>query len=450
MDNLTLKDRVVKPGVTPAPLVGYKVCVFEDTRGGTKFVKIINPKDAPLKKKILGIFKSDKTYSCVAVNCDVNLRFDFDVPIKLSAQIEHFTLHCSVNYRVADPEPMARMYESDPILRMQKEIRHKLQHNIQKIHLTIDQVFNDFYGHKKRILSPDIFESLYRFFGDFGAILGGLDMTYTIPEKYLVPLRKEEEFRLKEKTEPIDQKEHIKELQKEQRTKRDQQSLDRIDWEHEEEKIQHKHRVQELENTRDVDNTHHQEEMADVRSMHQTWRDFHKLSTRAVGNAVDSIDGASSLEQVSGAVLSVADKMNETFGGKGMLDSSYKTGTGGSGKELAAGEIDGNNNDLFKGARKLLAQLTQKVAEASMKDNEKDEILACITHIDAEILRKNKADIPVIESYTGQLRERLLKRKELFNLLIFAEIDDFENTLKDYLKRAAHSPPPRTEDTNTT
>lgn len=441
MDNLqqenclTLKDGVVKAGVAPAPLEGYKVCVFEETQGGTKFVRIINPGDAPLKKKILWIFNNDKKYSCVAVNCDVNLRFDFNIEdIKLAAQIEEFTLHCSVNFRVTDPEPMARLYRSDPIRRMQKEIQHKLQKNILKSGITIDDVFHNFYGIKNKILPQPVFESLYKFFGDFGAILGDIDMTYKIPDKYLEPLKKEEEYRLKTKTEYIDQDKHLKELQRKQQAKRDHQSLKRIDHEHEEEELLHKHRMQELINDQDVKDTHHQEQMEDVRSMHQFQREMPKRVITALDNAIESIDGAGSLEQVAKTSINVVGDVINKFGGAEIRENRKQIGSD-TPMNLLGAEVDAvKKMSLFKEARQLLSLLSGKVEDATMPEDEKDDVLACISHLQVEVSRKEKADITIIQSYTGQLFDQLHKRRELFNHSIFQQVKEFKDAFTDFFK----------------
>jgi hypothetical protein len=433
MEPLTQKYGVVIPDVAPAPLAGYKVCVFEETQGGTKFRAIINPGESPLNQKGFWLFKKEKKYTCVAVNCDVNLRFDFDIPVKLAAQIEHFTLHCHVNYRVTDPEPMALAYKSDPLLRLQKEIGDKFQENILKSKITIDEVFNNFYDIKQKILSPTTFNTLYKFFGSFGAILEEINMTYTIPDKYLEPLKKEEEYKLKKKTDYIDQELHFKELQRKQAEKRETHGLRRIEYEHEKEELLHRHELKDLENVQEVKNTYHHEQMEDARSMHKFGREMTERVITAIDNAVESIDGAGSLEQVAKTAINVVQDVKDKFGGRETgQPAKLITGDDTRQKQLQAVGNSTKDKDSFKEARQALAFLTGKVEDAPIPEVEKDDALSCIRHLQAEVFRKEKADITLLQSYAGQLFERLHKHRQLFNHSVFEKIKELKEVFANH------------------
>lgn len=192
MENLTQSLGVVKPGVAPAPQEGYKVVVFEETKGGTKFKAILNPGDKPLKTTP-GWFKSKSRFRAYAVNSDPNLSLDQSIEIVLPARHTHFTLECRIYFKVYNPEQIAVRFEVDPIRCIWDEIKRQFKISSKKLDIRSKKVrfrFNEF---KKNDLTNRIVKKIQGISSGFGININKIILDHRLPERELeVDITKED------------------------------------------------------------------------------------------------------------------------------------------------------------------------------------------------------------------------------------------------------------------
>lgn len=453
MENLTQTYGVVKPNMTPAPLEGHKVVVFEETMGGTKLVAILNPGDNPYKRKF-HLFSSSPSYSCYAVNSDTKLNFDFTTEMILSAQHQHFILNCAVYYHVSDPGPMALTFKTDPIMRIREEIKKRLQRNILQSKILIEDIRDDFFEQKDKILPSTTLNQLRDFVRAFGVIINEIDMTYKIPEKYLKPDLKKEDYFLEKETDFIEVEKKLKQAEEEKEKLIHQHEIRKIEIEHElEEKLkkkeaemdgfkyQNKFRLmqrdyekEEQEHThyKDKKDTHHTQEMEDVKSFHEFRREMPKRLITAIDKAIEHIDGAGSLERVAESAIGVIKRAaNEIQNPDQAL----------SGKQLPP--IATHMNVLmvesagpFDEAKALLLKILTKVENSSSQPEERKALLACITHLLAEIQLEEKANPAMVDQYIKELNKYAVKYAKIFTRSVMEQISELKDDLKSHTQDA--------------
>ena len=310
MGNLTQQTGIVKPGVAPAPLAGYKVVVFEKLNGGKLFRTILNPGDQPLKKKS-HIFSSIKNYYCCAISSDTNLNFDLETDVILAEQQQKFSLKCTIYYYVTSPERMARIYDKDPVALIREEIQKKLKLNILRSKADIQNIQENFYGLKNEILPNHTLNGFRKFAGEYGVMIKDINMTYVLPERYLQPGIRKDNFRLKEETGYITEIEKRRKHEEDKEKMWNKQDLRRIEYKNSIEDKEHEHQLKNMDNDQSAKNKHHEIEMGEL----QYGQDFKKQMAdqfiRAVGQTVSGIDSPESLTKAVDAGIEVIKKIGK-------------------------------------------------------------------------------------------------------------------------------------------
>lgn len=428
MENLTQTYGVVKPNVLPIALPGYKVVIFENTTDGTKLIAILNSGDKPFKKKF-NLFSPHSKYTCYAVASDCKLNFDFNADMMLSHQHQTFTLNCSVYYHVSDPGAMTLAFNTDPISRIRDEIKKRLQINILQSKIRIEEIRDSFYALKDKILPNATLNQLHDFVRAFGIIINQIDMSYKIPEKFLKPDLKKEDYYLEKETEFIEADEKRKKAEEEEKEKlRHQHALRKIEHEHEKEELIHKHDLQTLSNEQDKLDTYHKEEMEDVKGIHALKRDMPKRLITSIDNAIEHIDGPGSLERVADSALGVIDKVINKF---------QNNNSNSNGNQIAPpynpiNVLAAESSSPLAEAKELLLKILTKVQNSSGQPEERKALLASTTHLLAEIQLEENANPILIDQYIKELNKYTIKYAKIFTPSVMEQISEFTDTFSTF------------------
>lgn len=406
MVNLTQVNGVVKPNVASAPLEGYKVVIFEETLGGTTLKTILNPGDSPIKKKS-HFFSPSTTYTCYAVNSDTRLHFDFNSDMTLAAQHQHFVIQFTIYFYISEPERIAVAFKTDPIKRIQDEIEKRLQKNILEKKIQMENIQDDFFEIKGKILPDTTLNKVRHFSEEFGVIIKEIDMIHKVPEKYLAPNRKKEDYFLKKETAFIEEDEI--------RKKREDEKSDKI----------HKHDLQNLDNLQDEKNTNHQEKMEDVRGFHDFRRQLPKRLITAIDKAVESIDGAGSLERVADASIGVISRAVNQIQNPGQAQSEKYIPS--SANKMKALTVE--SSGPFEDAKSFLFAILSKVEDSTCEPEEKKIMRSCITHLLGEVHLEEKANRGMIDKYFKELGDFAIKYRKIFNRNIMEQISEIKEDL---------------------
>lgn len=425
MENLTLKYSVVKADVPPAPMKGYKVVVFEKTtHGGTTFSTILNPGDSPLKGKNRFLSSAPK-YSCCAVSSDNNLNFDLETQMTLVAQQQYFILKCTLYFYISSSKLIARVFESDPIRRIKDELEKRLKKNALQSKIHIQDVQDDFYKIKEKILPYSTLNQLRDFAGEFGVIIKEVDMTYTIPEKYLQAGRKEDNYFLEKKTAYIDRRQKEEALEAEKEKLYNKLELRKIEHGYEKGELHHINELTDISNTQDVKNTYHREDMEDVRSIHNFHRKMPELLHKAIDKAVENIDSPESLEKVANASIGVINKVTSEIrspnhqGTENQLTSNH-----GHTKAITA-----ESSNPLDEAIQFLSNIRAQVQGFTSNPEDKNVMLACINNLLGEIRLGKNADMEIIDKYIGKLNGFALKYKKILPRYVLEQLGKFKDNL---------------------
>lgn len=188
MANLTQTNGLVKPDVTPDPMVGYNVVVCKKIRKGMKFKTILAPGDKPLKN-ILRIFSGNTGYQCFAVSTDKKRRFEGETKMTLAAQHQYFFLKFTIYYYVTDPKLAVLAFESDPLKRIQEEFTTRIRINVRESKVLLSDVQNYNQIIKSKILPNITLNQLRDFAEELGIIIKEIVFTFDIPEEYKKQLK---------------------------------------------------------------------------------------------------------------------------------------------------------------------------------------------------------------------------------------------------------------------
>ena len=465
MENLTQTYGVVKPNVAPAPLEGYNVVVFEEVRGGTKYKKVLTPKDKPLKKKFV-IISPQPDYNCFAVSSDTNLSFDFSTEMILANNYQHFILNCTIYYHVSNPESMAIIFKTDPINRIKDEIKKRIQNKILENKIKIEAIQDDFFGLKDKILPDATLNQIREFSREFGVMIKEINMTYKIPEKYLKPNLEKEEYHLQQqKTEFItgvekqkkeeEEKEKLRlkyELKKieneyeeeiaeggkrktqeeEKREMKHKIELRKIEYENEKEELNHKKELEDININIDEKRTKHTLAMEALKSLLEFRKETLKLPITAINNAIESINGAEALDRVSDAAIGIYKRVRTEFkdSDSGLNEKQLPS----TANQMEA--ISGENTSIFTEAKTFLFNIINKVENSFIQPGERKTILYCITKLLAEIQLEEKANPEMIEKYTKELCDHSATNGEIFPRRVIEQIGGLKESLIKLINQA--------------
>lgn len=421
MENLTQIYGVVKFDVSPAPQAGYKVVVFENTRGGTIFRTILNPGDRPIKIKS-GFFASPASYKCCAVNSDNNLNFDFETQMTLAAQHQHFTLKCTVYFYISSPKLMALVFETDPLKRIKEEVEKRLKKNILQSKIKMQHVQDNFYEIKEKILPYATLNQFRDFAGKFGIIIKEVIMTYKVPEKYLKPGIKEDDYFLKQKTAYIDKAEILEKQEDEKEKLGHKQEIRKIEYVHEKDELSQKNRLKDMGNFQDEKNTCHTLAMEDMKNSLEVRKEIPKLLISAMNNVIGSINSPESLSKVATESIKVFKQLaNEIQGPNQVSGEKQITAAASEMKSLMTG-----GTSPFDEAKTLLRDILTKIKSASIEPEDKKSMLSCTTHLLGELDMEEQAEPEVIKKYLDKLIEYSVEYRKIFTRDVMEQIKEFK------------------------
>lgn len=125
MPNLTLEQKLVKPALDANPVLDYDLVVFRKVGGGgLRFHSLLGPGD---KLSLLDKLSLGSSLMAYAVTRDQNLRHKMTVPqLKSADHVGPFTLNLTLTLRIDNPQLVVAKLESDPLGRLEREIREVL------------------------------------------------------------------------------------------------------------------------------------------------------------------------------------------------------------------------------------------------------------------------------------------------------------------------------------
>lgn len=125
MPNLTLDQRLVKPALDANPVPDHDLVVFRKVGGGgLRFHSLLGPHD---KLRLVDKVLLGANVTVYAVTRDQNLRHKMAVPaLKSADHVGPFTLNLTLALRITDPRILVEKLESDPLGRLEKEVREVL------------------------------------------------------------------------------------------------------------------------------------------------------------------------------------------------------------------------------------------------------------------------------------------------------------------------------------
>lgn len=125
MQNLTLEERLVQPALDANPVPDHDLVVFRRVgEGGLRFHSLLGPGG---RLSVVDKLRLGSRIAAYAVTRDQNLRHRVVVPNLESADhVRPFALDLSLAFRIADPRIVVEKLESDPLGRVEKEVREVL------------------------------------------------------------------------------------------------------------------------------------------------------------------------------------------------------------------------------------------------------------------------------------------------------------------------------------
>lgn len=124
MPNLTTEHRLVKPALDANPIPDHELVVFRKVGGGLRFHSLLGPGErlGLVDKVLLG-----SSVTVYAVTRDQNLRHKVAVPgLKSADHVGPFSLDLVLALRITDPRILVEKLESDPLGRLDREVREIL------------------------------------------------------------------------------------------------------------------------------------------------------------------------------------------------------------------------------------------------------------------------------------------------------------------------------------
>lgn len=188
MPNLTTDQKLVKPALDANPVPGHNLVVFRRVGGGgLRFHSLLGPDDklGLVDKVLLG-----SSVTAYAVTRDQNLRHKMAVPsLKSADHVGPFTLDFALAFRVTDPQILVEKLESDPLGRLEREVREVLGRVASRMHWSeVQAPASDF---EDQLLSSTVMDEsgrrvpslafLQRFAAELGLELKGIQVSRQLP-----------------------------------------------------------------------------------------------------------------------------------------------------------------------------------------------------------------------------------------------------------------------------
>jgi len=408
MGNLTQEYGAIKPNVPPAPIEGYRVVVFEKKQRGVQFKAILNSGDQPIKEKSWS-FTSSPDYKCWAVNTHPDLNFHFDIQMTLANQYQDFTLNCMVYYHISSPRIIAQTFEDDPLQKIQERIAYELKLNVLASTITIQDIREHFFILKDKILPYTTLNQLRDFAGEYGIVIKEINMTYKIPERFLAPDRKIEEYELEKKTAVIEE------------------DKKRIHQRAEIDEILHGGKKKELVNVQDAENTQHQEQMENLKRFHQFQREIADLLREGLGKIIDPIDNPEGFKKAFDVALSALKRVVSEIQSPG-FPSSKKQISGFSQYEESPML---QQSSSVENASQYLSAIESLIESSSIPKDEKKLVLSSLYHLKAESQMDERADQNLIKKNI----DKLCKYINTYSTILPHQIVEYMRKFKEINER---------------
>jgi len=299
---------------------------------------------------------------------------------------------------------MALAFDSDPLLRIQEELKKRLQENVLVSKIQMGDIKEHFFQVKDKILSYTTLNQIRDFSGEFGIIIKEINMTYNIPEKYLALERKKEDYSLQNETEFIEEEERHKKKRKEKEDKNHLLELNAFE-------------------------VHHSQKMKDIESFHEYRRQMAKLLAEGIEKIVDRIENPESLKKAVDTSIEVVKRV--------VGEIQYEGGNFPE-KQLNIAPNEANvlktlNSAPLDEAKQCLLKIRSIVENASIPTNDKKILFSTLNHLYEEIQLEDQADREMIEKSIGRLNEFINKYSKILTHDIVEQTRRFKEKVNQLL-----------------
>lgn len=125
MPNMTTEHKLVKPALDANPVPDHDLVVFRRVGGGgLRFHSVLGPDD---RLSLINKLSLGTNVTAYAVARDQNLRHKMSIAgLKSADHVGPFTLELTLALRITDPQTLVEKLESDPLGRLEREVREVL------------------------------------------------------------------------------------------------------------------------------------------------------------------------------------------------------------------------------------------------------------------------------------------------------------------------------------
>lgn len=124
MPNLTMDRGLVKPALGANPLPDHDLVIFRREGGGLRFHSLLGPSD---RLSLFDKISLGSNLAVYAVSRDQNLRHKLKIEgLKSADLVGPFSLDLTLALRAQDPQVLVEKLESDPVLRLEREVQEIL------------------------------------------------------------------------------------------------------------------------------------------------------------------------------------------------------------------------------------------------------------------------------------------------------------------------------------
>lgn len=373
MENLTKASGAIYLIESLAPLEGYNVVVFTQSKGGLIFDSILTPEDGPIK---LGFLRRKADYVAYAVNCEKKLCHEFNTPVLLNDQIHHLTLHIAVYFYVSDAKLLAVRFKRDPLKLFQEEVTRLFKKQLTRV--SWDTIYEEFKDIEYELVSEKNIKRLKDFSSDYGLELKEIELTHSIPEKFIEPEIVEEEYNRKKRVREIKKKE----------TQADR----------------------DLE----IDEENHKSAVRDIRRVTEVKDAIANQGVHAVEKVVDGIHGPDGLTK---AAYAANQSVNILTFNKGN-ESPRRVGAGGEIPVITDSTSNSQNAHLSFQSHlpeneltNVITQMASSIGGLNIDHRQSKSLLSHLLHLQAELLLEEDAEKDQIDKYYQEIKNYVTDAK---------------------------------------
>jgi hypothetical protein len=434
MSNTTILANVAREIPDVNPREGWAVVVFEQLGDdGREFRAVLQPGERfPVKK---GRFLSPApSYVAYAVTKDENLRLEFTRRITHNGQADEFDLTFNVSYLVDNPRTLAEHLNSDPLKRLQDEIKQAVERAVfgmdwSWIEKHFQQVEEEVLGEDSRVL-----KRIKEFAASLGISIVSIEMRRWLVgdpvELGLLQKKAEADKKRREIEHGVRLRERELDEELEDHQLERAQSRRAIEQKHERELREAKIRTE-----RELRHQEHelesQEEIHKLKAQYE--RKLLESFTTAVGTLAEETGNADDFIRNADAVLRT---IRGVFAQKGLLSGEKAGGEDALLGGASGAQVRGLLPASAGGLARVLVEAFEQISKLDCTRAERNTLLSAVLHLLAELLLDADDRDEEIRAYGDKVKEVTVKLRKYMSPEQFQSMRRFQDyeALKDYIQ----------------